>query len=468
MAIYLGDGEYLPAGVTNRETYLNMLGLPPGTEMPWDTVWQQLPSGGGISETVNAVQHQIPVSEGDRPEYEDNANVVKIGEREYFKDADSWAQSGLNVPQDAYKTVDGVRYVDKQKVMSANPQIGASTWGNIIKYVLPVVGLGAGMALAGAGAAAGSGGLWGGAIEGASALGAGTAGAGTLAGAGAVDWGSGAALESLIGGGAGTGTAAFGSVAPAASGLGTGAGAQTLAGLGSLPATTWGAGGLAGLGLTAEQVALATGAGSSFMPSGSGETFGISNDILKGVLQAGGGLLAADATGDAQSDVANQYLALGAPSRARFEGSFAPGFDLMKAEPGLQGAMDTAANTSARALSTRFGNPADSPTAQAEMNKYLAGNLYLPQLNTYRSQNLTGGGQGVNIAGTGSLGAANTVGQGWEALGAGAQTALGGNPMDEWMKRMMAGNTGFGGSGSNPYSLSVGGMPFGGNQKWPS
>lgn len=180
---------------------------------------------------------------------------------------------------------------------------------------------------------------------------------------------------------------------------------------------------------------------SNLAPSGNAPTLG---QLLGGVITGAGGALAADSMGDAYRDVANQYLALGAPSRARFEGSFAPGF----MPPELNMALDTAANTSARALSTRFGNPADSPTAQAEMNKYLMGNFILPQLNTYRSQNLTGGQLGTNIAGTGSMAGAASQGGGWEAIGAGANQIFNPQPSLGSLFNQFSGN----------YGLNIGGM----------
>lgn len=264
----------------------------------------------------------------------------------------------------------------------------------------------------------------------------------------------GAAGGSLAGGAGGGGSL----VANALGGApGAGGGLSTLQGITAGGVTPWGAA-TSGLGVGAAGSAvgpIAQGLGDGG-GSGIGTTFGIPNNVLGGLAQGIGGIAAGNAVGDAYSDVANQYLALGGPSRDRFNASFAPGFDLMQAEPGLQGALDTAANTSARALSTRFGNPADSPTAQAEMNKYLMGNVYLPQLNTYRSQNLTGGGLGVNVAGTGSMGEAGASGMGWEALGAGLNTALNPQPSlaDLFKQYGLGGNQG-------GFNLNIGGLPFG-------
>lgn len=137
-----------------------------------------------------------------------------------------------------------------------------------------------------------------------------------------------------------------------------------------------------------------------------------------------GGLASSNQQAGAFADLANRGWAEGAPSRARYEASFAPGFDLLKADPLLQGGLDTAANTAARAWSAKAGNPADSPTAQAEIQKYLLGSVYLPQGNAYRSQNATSGQFGTNLAGTASTNQINAQGGGWEALGSGLEGIL--------------------------------------------
>jgi len=164
-------------------------------------------------------------------------------------------------------------------------------------------------------------------------------------------------------------------------------------------------------------------------------------------------LAAANATGNSMEGVADKYLALGAPDRARLEASYA---DPNWMPSGLSSALPVAADTSARALSMKYGNPADSPAAQAEMQKYLIGNFILPQTNAERSQFRSGGGLGVNTAGTASIGGAQTTGQGWEALGAGAQTALGGQ-QDPWAELFKKYGTG---SGGGNYGLNIGGLKF--------
>lgn len=150
------------------------------------------------------------------------------------------------------------------------------------------------------------------------------------------------------------------------------------------------------------------------------------SDYLKiaGIAASTGlGVLGAKGQQDALSGVSDKYLALGAPHRARLESTYAPGFDLNN-EPGFKSAMDTAAQTQARLWSPRVGNPADQPAAQAEIQKYLFGNVALPQLNTMRSQLGTFGQLGVNTAGTAAMGGAQTSGGMYDALGYGLSNLL--------------------------------------------
>jgi hypothetical protein len=178
-------------------------------------------------------------------------------------------------------------------------------------------------------------------------------------------------------------------------------------------------------------------------------TFGIPNNILAGILQGGAGWLGADKQSDAFRDVNAQWLAMGQPSRDRFNSSFGSGFDLLQADPGLQLGMDTAADTVARRLSIG-GNPASNPGMQAEIQKYLLGNVYLPQLNTYRSQNLTGGQLGTNTAGTAALGGAGIADNGIAALAGGVGRLFGESntpSFEEMMRRS---------GGTNPFTLNTG------------
>lgn len=314
------------------------------------------------------------------------------------------------------------------------------------------VGGGAGGAISGGGVGGGAGGVVDGGLLNYSMNGTLGGGLGTAAAGGAAD-------AAALGGGA----VGASSVAPysLASGVGGGLGGSATLGAGgaSLYSLGSGLGGGISNSLGSAAGSAAAGAGATALgPSsgGDGTTFGIPNNVLSGLATGVGGLLAANETGDAYRDVANQYLALGQPYRDRLNASYQPGFSLAQADPAFQNALDVAGQTSARALSTKYGNPADSPTAQAEMQKYLLGNVELPQLNTYRSQLGSFGNLGVNTAGTGSLAGANTTGQGYEAIGAGLGQALNPQPsLADLFKQ-------FGTGSSNKSTLSIGGLPYGG------
>lgn len=192
------------------------------------------------------------------------------------------------------------------------------------------------------------------------------------------------------------------------------------------------------------------------VPSGSGgnTTFGIPNNILGGLAQGVVGTLGAKAQGDAYSDVASQYLALGAPGRAQYDTLTSPGYDVTQL-PGLKSAMDTAAKTRLSALSMQHGNPANSPNSTYDLDKYLIGNIALPQYNTAVSQALTRAGLGVNTAGTGSLASAGQTGNAFNAIGAGLNTAL--NPSPSIMDLIDRINKGSG-STQNKLPVQIGGM----------
>ena len=86
-------------------------------------------------------------------------------------------------------------------------------------------------------------------------------------------------------------------------------------------------------------------------------------------------------------------MGFGAPSRQRYEASFAPGFDITQ-DPALKGAMDTSMQSLLRGLSTQ-GNPFGNPGGMAEALKYVTGNVALPYLQNYRNQAAATGGYGA-------------------------------------------------------------------------
>ena len=242
--------------------------------------------------------------------------------------------------------------------------------------------------------------------------------AGNLAGTGGLS--SAAGIHGL---GAGVGAGGVG--------LGTGAAGAAAAGMGSSALLTPALAGAAGLatggasaptltgGAATGGAATAPAAGTALSRAMDGTATAADWASLGGTgLSTLLGMYGADQQGDAYGDVASQYLALGAPSRARLEASYAPGFSMAN-EPGYQDALDLAANSSARAMSAKVGNPVENPGAYGEIQKYVTQSTALPQLNTYRSQNLSGGGLGVNTAGTASTAEAGQTGSLYNALGYG-------------------------------------------------
>jgi hypothetical protein len=114
---------------------------------------------------------------------------------------------------------------------------------------------------------------------------------------------------------------------------------------------------------------------------------------------------------DKYDALARDYMGLGAPSRARYEASFDPNFDINKL-PGLKGAMDTSYQSLLMGLSTQ-GNPFGNPTGFTEAMKYVTGNVALPALQNYRNQNAASGGYGAfSTAAPGAAG--NAINAQWE------------------------------------------------------
>lgn len=164
----------------------------------------------------------------------------------------------------------------------------------------------------------------------------------------------------------------------------------------------------------------------------SGATLGDLGRIL-GTGAATIGSVAADKQrADALRELSDKYMALGAPSRARYEASFAPGFKPTDI-PGFQGALDTSADTILRRMSTS-GNPFGNPGGLTQAMDYLAGNLGLPAINQYRNQNAATGGFGAFStaapgAATGSIGATGDI---YSDIGRGAGDIL--NPPTDLAK----------------------------------
>ena len=186
--------------------------------------------------------------------------------------------------------------------------------------------------------------------------------------------------------------------------------------LGGVPAA-------AGAGLTLSQ--LAAGAGVVNAGMSLSKLLGLTGDAATAVDALGRavpgliGAYAANKQADTLSDIAGkedarirEFMAYGAPSRDRYEASFAPGFDIGK-DPALQGAMDTTSDTLLRRLSATGGNPYGNPSGMIEANKSVLNNVALPYLQNYRNQNASTGGYGAfntTAAGGGNTNALNLAG----------------------------------------------------------
>lgn len=112
--------------------------------------------------------------------------------------------------------------------------------------------------------------------------------------------------------------------------------------------------------------------------------------ILAGGLPALFGAYAADKQSDAYTDLSREYMGLGAPSRARYEASFAPGFS-MESEPGYKDALDQTTKSFLHKASVT-GNPVDSPNAWMQTLKDVNSTFAFPALDNYRRLNAGSGG----------------------------------------------------------------------------
>jgi hypothetical protein len=156
--------------------------------------------------------------------------------------------------------------------------------------------------------------------------------------------------------------------------------------------------------------------------------------ILGSLGSAGLGLLGANAQSDALTGVSDKYLAMGQPYRSKLASTFDPSFSLMN-EPGFRDAMDVSTKGVLSKLSANVGNPYDNPGAVSEAQKYIMGNVALPQLNTLRSQLGTFGQLGTNIAGTADMADAGNAGQGYDALGYGLGQLTNDNNLESILKK---------------------------------
>ncbi|MDP2622003.1 MAG: hypothetical protein Q8P46_17825 [Hyphomicrobiales bacterium] len=114
-------------------------------------------------------------------------------------------------------------------------------------------------------------------------------------------------------------------------------------------------------------------------------------DLLGRAAPAALGAFASNQQANSLSDLAERYMGFGEPSRARFEGSFAPGFSMAN-EPGYADALNQTAKATLHGMSANFGNPSDSPNAWAQTLEDLNAKFAYPALQNYRQVNANTGG----------------------------------------------------------------------------
>lgn len=218
--------------------------------------------------------------------------------------------------------------------------------------------------------------------------------------------------------------------------------APSVAGTAAGSAVTTGAAGAgtAGAGTTGGAMG-ATGAAPNSLSSYLSQTTGLPAWAFDAAGKIIPGLIGAYASGqqaDALKALADQQLAVGAPSRARYEASFAPGFDVTQ-DPALKSALEGTSDTLLRRLSAGQGNPFGDPGGLIEANKSVMNNVALPYLNTYRNQNASTGGYGAfstaapqtQMAG---IGADSNI---WNALGSSAANVFNPQPtLADLLKQM--------------------------------
>jgi predicted secreted protein len=148
---------------------------------------------------------------------------------------------------------------------------------------------------------------------------------------------------------------------------------------------TIGAAGAAGAGTAASGLgsALGTAAGTAAGAAAGATDWG---KVLAGILGAYG----SDQMAKEYRATADKYMAMGAPSRDRYEASFAPGFTMMN-DPGYKDALDSVGKESAAAMSMH-GNPADSPNAWKQTQLDVYNKVAYPALQGYRQTNASAGG----------------------------------------------------------------------------
>lgn len=138
------------------------------------------------------------------------------------------------------------------------------------------------------------------------------------------------------------------------------------------------------------------------------------------VAPAALGAYASNEQANKLGDLADKYMGFGAPSRARYEASFAPGFTMAN-DPGYTDALDQATKSFLHKASIS-GNPSESPNAWQQTLKDVNSQFAYPALQEYRRQAVGAGGLATLTAAapgaaTGEINAQRGI---YDAIGAGA------------------------------------------------
>lgn len=260
-----------------------------------------------------------------------------------------------------------------------------------------------------------------GATEGAGATGGGLAGVGEGSASTAATGVTPAATQGVVSGG--IGGADTGLLSGAASG-GLDEAAMTQA------ARTASLDSLASQGITTSGAGASTGASTAMsrILDGTATTADWLN-VGGNLASTGLGIAGSRNAANSYNNLSREYMAFGAPSRARYEASMAPGFD-PNSIPGYSGAVDTASKGILARLAATGGNPWGNPGGLIEANKQIISGTALPAIDAYQRLNAgTGGYAGFNAAApaaaTAGIGAQGGV---YNAVGSGLAGLLNPQP----------------------------------------
>ncbi len=210
--------------------------------------------------------------------------------------------------------------------------------------------------------------------------------------------------------------------------LGAGGGEATTGGL-TTPSSLSGAGSLSPGSFSGESLYPVIGGGTAAAANGLSTGSGVSNgsgtssDLMRligAIAPAALGAYASHEQSQSLQDLANRYMEFGAPSRARYEASYAPGFS-MNMDPGYTDALNNATKSFLHKASIN-GNPADSPNAWDQTLTDINSKFAYPALQDFRKMNANAGGiANFQTAAPGIDTAAINAGRGvYDAIGAGA------------------------------------------------